>query len=116
MASVCQSMRLLSFLKWLPDSPVQGGHFTFQTLLLDENLMRAELSPTEHADHLTKRAELWGRRDSGQSLPTNKGRGMPKGFASETADATGVSKRAVQLATSRAKAIRSPTSAVSPRV
>ena len=73
---------------------------------IDENLMRAELSPTEMAEHLAKRRELWeARRNSAQSLRDIKGPGQPKGFASETAEATGVSKRAVQLATSRAKAI-----------
>ncbi len=67
--------------------------------------MRAELSPTEMAEHLAKREELWGQRDSGQTLPTIKGPGMPKGFASDTSEKTGVSKRAINLATSHAKAI-----------
>lgn len=113
MASVCQSMRLLSFLKWLPDSPVQGGHFTFQPLLLDENLIRAELSPTELGEHITRRKELWVERSEtgGKTLPTSlsDGRGAgpqhQKGFASDTAKKTGMSKRAINLATSRTEAI-----------
>ena len=78
---------------------------------IDENLMRAELSPTEMAEHLAKREELWGQRTAAQSLRTSlsDGRGAgpqhQKQFAAETAEATGVSKRAVQLATSRAKSI-----------
>ena len=70
-------------------------------------LMRADLSPTEMAEHLAKREELWGKRNTAQSLRDIKGPGQPKGSASETAEATGVSKRAVQLATSRAKEIPS---------
>ncbi len=77
---------------------------------IDENLMRAELSPTEMAEHLAKREDLWAERQSrkvcANESKRDDGRGhRPKGFASETAEATGVSKRAVQLATSRAKAI-----------
>ena len=72
---------------------------------IDENLMRAELSPTELGEHITRREELWKKRNSAQTLRTIKGPGMPKGFASDTAEKTGVSKRAVQLATSRAKEI-----------
>ncbi len=105
MASVCQSMRLLSFLKWLPDSPVQGGHFTFQPLLLDENLVRAELTPTEMADHLARREELWGRREVSTQVALKPKGGRPRGFAQETADATGVSHDTVSRAVSRAKAI-----------
>ncbi len=78
---------------------------------IDENLMRAELSPTELAEHLAKREELWGQRTAAQTLRSSlsDGRGAgpqhQKQFAADTAEKTGVSKRAVQLATSRAKAI-----------
>ena len=71
---------------------------------IDENLMRAELSPTELGGHISRRKELREKRDSGQTLPINKGPGMPKGFAADTAKKTGMSKRAINLATSRAKA------------
>ena len=74
---------------------------------IDENLQRVELSPTEMAEHLARREELWGQWNTAQSLRDIKGPGQPKGSASETAEATGVSKRAVQLATSRAKEIPS---------
>ena len=70
---------------------------------IDENLMRAELSPTEHADHVTRREELWERRDSGATCTTIKGPGMPKGFAADTAEKTGVAKSTVTRALSRAK-------------
>ena len=73
---------------------------------IDENLMRAELSPTEMAEHLAKRKELWGQRSSGASCATGGGApGENIGFASETAAATGISKSTVNRATSRAKAI-----------
>ena len=80
---------------------------------IDENLMRAELSPTETAEHLARREKLWAARPEmgGKSLPTHDAAGRKKtpqqaeGFASETAKATGMSKRAINLATSRAKTI-----------
>ena len=72
---------------------------------IDENLMRAELSPTEMAEHLTRREELWGQREvSGKVCPKPQG-GRPSAFASETAEKTGMSKRAINLATSRARDI-----------
>ena len=40
---------------------------------IDENLMRADLSPAEMAQHLKRRKELWEERQassSGQTLPT----------------------------------------------
>ena len=80
---------------------------------IDENLMRAELSATEHADHVTRRKELWGDRGKtgGQSLATSLSDGRAagpqhqKGFAADTAEKTGMSKSAINLALSRAKAI-----------
>ena len=73
---------------------------------IDENLMRAELSPAEMAEHLAKREELWGQRSSGASCATGGGApGENIGFASDTAAATGVSKATVNRATSRAKEI-----------
>ena len=50
---------------------------------IDENLIRSELSPTEQAEHLAKRKELWGQRNTGPTCPINSGRGQPKQFASD---------------------------------
>ncbi len=72
---------------------------------IDENLMRAELSPVEMSEHLARRKELWGKRNSGNTVPENRPRGRPAGFASETAEATGVTKRAVNKAIARTEAI-----------
>ena len=63
---------------------------------IDENLMRAELSPTEMAEHLAKREELWAARQSAQVAPVESkrddGRGhRSRGFASETTGKTGES-------------------------
>ena len=76
---------------------------------IDENLMRAELSPTQEAQHLAKRKELWAQRETGgKSLPTSlsdgrkAGKQHQKSFAAETADQTGIDKRTVNLAISRA--------------
>ncbi len=80
---------------------------------IDENLMRAELSPSEMALHLARREVLWVDRETqvGKVCPPEKPVGnksppkQKKGFATDTAKKTGVSKRAINLATSRAKAI-----------
>jgi hypothetical protein len=75
---------------------------------IDENLRRAELTPSEEASHLKRRKELWEKREqeNGQSLPIfgNAGRGN-KSFAADTADTLGKSKRAINLAIARADKI-----------
>jgi ParB-like chromosome segregation protein Spo0J len=67
---------------------------------IDENLMRAELTTDEVRASLKRRKELWKKRqaeakeeaNSGAPCAINRGRGKPKGFAAETAAATGRSK------------------------
>lgn len=49
------------------------------------DLIPAELSPTQQAEHLAKRKELWGARNTGTDCST---RGRPKEFASESARAS----------------------------
>ena len=72
---------------------------------IDENLMRSELTATQQAEHLAKRKELWEAwQKSGPNCPTLTGRGN-KGFAAETAEATGVSKRTVNRAVNRAHGV-----------
>jgi len=70
---------------------------------IDENLCRAELSPAEEADHLKRRKELF-KSQSGKSSPSLGGRGKT-GFAKDTAQATGKSKRAINQAIRRAEKI-----------
>ena len=80
---------------------------------IDENLIRAELSPSEHADHLARREELWEAQQFQvvQVDPPEKSVGyksppkQEKGFAADTAKKTGMSKTTINRATSRAKAI-----------
>jgi len=72
---------------------------------IDENLVRAELSPMEHADHVTRRAKLMEARPNlgGKSFPTKPQHEW--GSAAYIAEMTGLSKRAVNLALSRGRAI-----------
>jgi hypothetical protein len=57
------------------------------------------------AEHLARRKKLWGmRRLSGQIDPKPTG-GRPIGFAGDTAKATGVDKRVVNRAISRANGV-----------
>ncbi len=72
---------------------------------IDENLVRAELSPMEHADHVTRRAKLMEARPKlgGKTFPTKPQHEW--GSAAYIAEITGLSKRAVNLALSRGRAI-----------
>lgn len=79
---------------------------------IDENLMRAELTPSQQADHLKRRKEIWEAKreaETGNSVSTlsDGGRGN-KGFAQETAERTGVTKQAINKAISRAEKIPEP--------
>ena len=81
---------------------------------IDENLQRANLTPAEEADHLKRRAELWEARETaGTNCPTSLSDGRAagpqhaEGFASETAAATGRSKRDINRAIARAENIES---------
>lgn len=79
---------------------------------IDENLIRAALTPAQRAWAIKRRKDLWERlygaeqepgeqeqpSNSGQSLATNpesRGRGRPREFAAETAERTGQSKSAI---------------------
>ena len=77
---------------------------------IDENLIRAGLSPAEEAAHLARRKELFEARASGTTCPTSKGgtdsygQGH-KAFAQETAGKTGQSKKDINRKVARAEAI-----------
>lgn len=67
---------------------------------IDENLIRAELTPAQQADHLSRRKEVWEElRASGKIFPTKER------FAASTAKATGVTKRSINQQLSRAEAL-----------
>ena len=69
---------------------------------IDENLIRADLTPDEKREHLRQRKELWEKRQAQQVMAHHapkprsgpKG-GRPKGFAADTAEKTGMSKSQV---------------------
>lgn len=70
---------------------------------IDENLRRAELTPAQKADWMSRRKFVWEalHANSGQTLPENV-RGRPREFAGDTETATGEAKRTVNLHLSRA--------------
>lgn len=73
---------------------------------IDENLMRAELSPAEEAAHLARRKDLFEARSSGTTCPTGGGApGENKAFAQETAEKTGQSKRDINRKAARAESV-----------
>jgi len=71
---------------------------------IDENLMRAELGPSEMAEHLKRRKEIWDKRQK-KVGEVRSPSGQKKGFAKDTEDKTGTSKRTTNQAVSRATAI-----------
>lgn len=76
---------------------------------IDENLARAELTATEEAEHLYERKRVWERikaaENSGNTVPTIRGRGQPQQFAAETAASTGKTKRHINEVVRRAEAV-----------
>lgn len=77
---------------------------------IDENLCRSELTEAEEAQHLARRKELWEAREKNSgstcaTIPSKRGRGMPEGFASETAKVTGESKATINRKIARAEKI-----------
>ena len=82
---------------------------------VDENLMRAELSPAEEAGHLTERKRVWQEIEKAEkeaadlsdptwatlSGSTNSGGRGHTGFATDTAEATSKSKTSINRAVTR---------------
>lgn len=92
--------------EWIDAFFMQADEIDRQLWEIDENLMRSELTPTQMAEHLAKRKELWeARKNTGTTCPSITGPGQPKRFASETAASTGVDKRTVNRAVARADGI-----------
>lgn len=71
---------------------------------IDENLMRAELTPAQQAEHLARRKEVWEALQTATNCRSFEGRGN-KGFATETAKSSGIDKRTVQRDVARAEAL-----------
>lgn len=72
---------------------------------IDENLMRAELTPAQQADHLSRRKIVWELiQESDANRTTFTGRGNT-GFASETAEKAGIDKSTVTRQIARADAL-----------
>lgn len=72
---------------------------------IDENLMRSELTPTQQAEHLAKRKELWEARNLGGTNCPGKKPQHNKGFSGETSEITGTDKRVVNRAVARAEKV-----------
>jgi len=89
--------------EWIDAIFMDADQIDRQIWEIDENLMRSELTPTQKAEHLAKRKELWEARNSVASCNTTPGR--PKRFDTETAEKTGVNRSTVNRAISRANGV-----------
>lgn len=88
-----------------------GGDLEAQLAEIDENLCRSELTPTEEAEHIGRRKEVWEAMQAAKEIqvaqvePPEIGFKMPppqeQGFASATASATGKSKASTNRAARR---------------
>lgn len=67
-------------------------------------LIRAELTPSQQAEHFARRKEVWEALQNPDNLSKFDGRGN-KGFASDTASKAGVDARTVRRDVHRATAI-----------
>jgi ParB/RepB/Spo0J family partition protein len=79
---------------------------------IDENLIRGELTPAEHSEHLAKRKEIYERKhpETKQHVAGGKARhGLASdnlSFASATAEATGKDRRKVERGAARGEQSR----------
>ena len=90
----------------IPAVVLTGDALHAQLAEIDENLCRANLTPTQEAEHLAKRKEIWEAMQAAKSDATcitlpKTGRGNTQ-FAADTAKATGVDKSTVTRAVRRA--------------
>ncbi|MHA1565132.1 MAG: ParB/RepB/Spo0J family partition protein [Alphaproteobacteria bacterium] len=74
---------------------------------IDENLMRAELSEGERAEHLLRRKQIFEAKREQLRLTEEDGdkTQYEKGFASETAERTGLTKRHINRSIRRAELV-----------
>lgn len=81
-------------------------HLQAELVEIDENLMRAELTPAQRAAHVKRRKQIWEalHPNSGTNCPSLGGRGVTS-FAAETAEVSGDSKRDVNRHIARADAL-----------
>lgn len=92
-------------LKWeqIPAVYCDLGKIEREIWEIDENLMRVDLTPAQKAEHLARRKELFEVK-GGKISPTPGGE-QKIGFAADTAAKVGVSKREINQALARAKAL-----------
>lgn len=88
----------------IPCLIIDGDEIDAELWEIDENLMRAELTPAQEADHMARRKKLWEQKETATSCRGFEGRGNT-GFSFDTATVTGKSQRDIQRAVSRGEKI-----------
>lgn len=99
-------LEAVRLLKWetIPAVFLEADDIDRQLWEIDENLMRAELTPTQQAEHLAKRKELWEARSLGGTNCSTKPQHQ-KQFAQDTAESTGTTRQQVNRAVARAEKV-----------
>ena len=102
---------------YMPVIVVDASPDVAKLMELDENLTRSELTPSQLADHITRRKEVFerihgstkarGAHAANASMGNQRDAGakLADAFTADTAKATGMSERAVQRDAQRGKAI-----------
>jgi ParB family chromosome partitioning protein len=92
---------------YIPTLIIEPEGIASELWKIDENLMRCELTRLERDQHLLRRKELFDAShaaETGRSMPSLGGRGKT-GFARDTQDELGLSKRSINEAIHRASRI-----------
>lgn len=85
-----------------------GDELQAELAEIDENLLRAELSPAQRAAAISRRREIWSAIHSelsAESADNSRGRGRPVSFAKDTQDNTGEDERRTREHLARAEAL-----------
>lgn len=91
---------------WIPAFVHDGDELQAELAEIDENLLRAELSPAQRAAAVSRRKEIWEaiHPETARNPRSSGGRGNI-GFPEDTERSTGESKRRTQEHLSRAEAL-----------
>lgn len=82
------------------------GSLEAELVEIDENLIRAELTPAQRASAIKRRKEVWEAMHPGGGKSVSTSAGVREvGFASDTSTIAGITKQSINQHVSRAEAL-----------